>query len=92
MTREQAIGVIKFEIACVNRQDTSRCTRDCKKCDLCLPTEDVLKAYVMAIKALEQIDKVKKIINANGEEPLMEYIKEDAVRYQMISEVLKNEK
>lgn len=54
MTNRQAIGVIKFEIACVNRQDTPQCTRDCKKCDLCLPTEDVLQAYEMAIKALEQ--------------------------------------
>lgn len=54
MTREEAAGVIKFEKACVLRQDTPRCNRDCKKCDLLLPTEDVLTAYDMAIKALEQ--------------------------------------
>ena len=54
MTRKEAAGVIKFEKACVLRQDTPRCNRDCKKCDLLLPTEDVLTAYDMAIKALEQ--------------------------------------
>ena len=54
MTRKEAAGVIKFEKACVLRQDTPRCNRDCKKCDLLLPTEDVLTAYGMAIKALEQ--------------------------------------
>lgn len=54
MTRKEADGVIKFEKACVLRQDTPRCNRDCKKCDLLLPTEDVLTAYDMAIKALEQ--------------------------------------
>ena len=54
MTRKEAAGVIKFEKACVLRQDTPQCHRDCKKCDLLLPTEDVLTAYDMAIKALEQ--------------------------------------
>jgi len=54
MTRKEAAGVIKFEKTCVLRQDTPRCNRDCKKCDLLLPTEDVLTAYDMAIKALEQ--------------------------------------
>lgn len=57
MTRKEAAGVIKFEKACVLRQDTPRCNRDCKKCDLLLPTEDVLTAYDMAIKALEQEPK-----------------------------------
>ena len=54
MTRKEVAGVIKFEKACVLRQDTPQCHRDCKKCDLLLPTEDVLTAYDMAIKALEQ--------------------------------------
>lgn len=54
MTNKEAIGVIKFEIACVNRQNTPRCKRDCANCDLCLPTEDVLEAFTRAIKALEQ--------------------------------------
>lgn len=63
MTRKEAAGVIKFEKACVLRQDTPRCNRDCKKCDLLLPTEDVLTAYDMAIKALEKepiLDKAER--------------------------------
>ena len=54
MTSREAAGVIKFEKACVLRQDTPECHRNCKKCDLLLPTEDVLTAYDIAIKALEQ--------------------------------------
>jgi len=75
MTRKEAAGVIKFEKACVLRQDTPRCNRDCKKCDLLLPTEDVLTAYDMAIKALEQQpceDTISRqaAIDALGEKPL----------------------
>lgn len=60
MTNKEAIGVIKFEIACVNRQDTPRCKRDCANCDLCLPTEDVLEAFTHAIRALEKIEEIKE--------------------------------
>lgn len=60
MTNKKAIGVIKFEIACVNRQDTPRCKRDCANCDLCLPTEDVLEAFTCAIRALEKIEEIKE--------------------------------
>lgn len=80
MTRKEAAGVIKFEKACVLRQDTPRCNRDCKKCDLLLPTEDVLTAYDMAIKALEQepktghwiYEKRKRLINETDED--VEYV------------------
>ena len=54
MTVKEAAGAIKFEKACVLRQDTPQCHRDCKKCDLLLPTENVLTAYDMAIEALSQ--------------------------------------
>lgn len=52
MTKWEAVGVLKFEKACVLRQDTPRCDRDCGKCDLLLPTEDVLQAYDMAVEVL----------------------------------------
>ena len=53
MTIPEIIGVIKFEKACVLRQDTPQCNRECKKCDLLLPTEDVLQAYDEVIRFLE---------------------------------------
>lgn len=67
MTKWEAVGVLKFEKACVLRQDTPRCDRDCGKCDLLLPTEDVLQAYDMAIAALIQeplTDKEQRIFLA----------------------------
>ena len=82
MTNKQAVGVIKFEIACVNRQDTPQCTRDCKKCDLCLPTEDVLQAYEMAIKALSQEPcRVKNELNVelNELKPCTDAVSRDAI-------------
>ena len=72
MTRKEAAGVIKFEKACVLRQDTPRCNRDCKKCDLLLPTEDVLTAYDMAIKALEQEPKTGHWIPSHIPESILD--------------------
>ena len=51
MTNEKAIEVIKTERRCVLR-NIRGCDRDCGKCDLVLPDEDILMAYDMAIRAL----------------------------------------
>lgn len=53
-----AVGIMKFERACVVRQGDPSCGRDCAKCDLCLPTEDVLAAYDMVINALSPFDEL----------------------------------
>ena len=51
MTKERAIEVIETEEKCVLR-NIRGCDRDCEKCDLVLPDEDILTAYKMAKEAL----------------------------------------
>jgi hypothetical protein len=53
MTREEAIAIIRKEYLCVDRDCDIE--RNCGKCDLMMPSkEPILKAYKMAIQALEQ--------------------------------------
>ena len=49
---DEAIELMKNEKACIMKADT--CDRNCSKCELVRKTEDLLLAYDMAIKALEQ--------------------------------------
>lgn len=52
MTREEAIAIIRREYSCVDRDCDIE--RSCGKCDLVMPSkEPILRAYEMAIKALE---------------------------------------
>lgn len=83
MTIEQAINIIENEIRCVQRATTNCCDRDCGKCPLVMDDTAIIKAYGMAIQALQDIDQIKGIINA----PV--YIQEDVMRYKMICEVVK---
>lgn len=53
MTNEEAIEVIKTEKKCVLR-NIKGCDRQCAKCDLVLPEDDILLAYDMAIRALSR--------------------------------------
>lgn len=52
MTIDEAIELMRNEKACALKADI--CNRDCSKCELVRKTEDLLSAYDMAIKALEQ--------------------------------------
>lgn len=57
MTHEQAQKLMSIERTCVLRQDTPECNRDengCQCCDLLQSTDDVLKAYKVAMKALSK--------------------------------------
>ena len=57
MTREEAIEVIRKEYACVDADCDIE--RSCGKCELHMPSkEPILKAYKMAIQALEQMPEV----------------------------------
>lgn len=59
MTEKEAIDVIKTEKKCVLR-NIRGCDRDCAKCDLVLPDEDILTAYDMAIKVLNEEEDDRK--------------------------------
>lgn len=53
MTNEEAKAIISNEYKCVDRDCDIE--RSCGKCDLMMPNkEPILKAYKLAIKALEQ--------------------------------------
>ena len=59
MTREEAIEIIRREYKCVDRDCDIE--RSCSKCDLMMPTkEPILKAYEMAISALEQNERAEE--------------------------------
>jgi hypothetical protein len=60
MTREEAIKIIQNEYKCVDRD--CDIDRNCGKCDLMMLTkEPILKAYEMAISALENRISIKQI-------------------------------
>ena len=52
MTINEAIALMENERACIVKADT--CDRNCAKCELLRDTKDLLSAYDMVIKALEQ--------------------------------------
>ena len=56
-----AIGIIKNEKACVERNIKHKCDRDCFHCDLLKPDDDILQAYDEAIKSLEEIQQYRAI-------------------------------
>lgn len=58
MTNERVIEVLKNEKKCVLR-NIRGCDRDCGKCDLVLPDEEILTAYDTAIRVLEGEDDGK---------------------------------
>lgn len=52
MTKKEAIEILRNEMRCVEASDT--CGRDCRNCPLVREQEDVMQAYKIAIKALEE--------------------------------------
>lgn len=66
MTYEEALKILQTEKECVSRNNGTSCDRDCGKCDLLLPAEDILKAYELAILSAEkQIPKKPDITRKN---------------------------
>lgn len=54
MNMTRVVDILKTEKECVERQGTLACpNRDCSICDLLLPTDEVLKAYTLAIGCIE---------------------------------------
>ena len=55
MTTKMAIELMENELHCVQTASQNLCDRECDKCPLVRNTDDIIKAYGMAIKALEKI-------------------------------------
>lgn len=64
MNMNEVVAVLKNEKKCVERQSRmpfgQSCNRECGKCDLVLPTDDVLKAYTLAIGCIEGLIEENK--------------------------------
>lgn len=45
--------LMENEVRCINRADKGICDRDCRKCELVKDTEELLTAYGVVIKMLE---------------------------------------
>ena len=60
MTIDEIIEVLIIERTCVERQDSPFCDRHCEKCDLCMPTDKVVKAYEQAVDQLHKVQKYRK--------------------------------
>lgn len=58
MTNERAVELMKIELQCINRAET--CDRDCAKCELVQDTDELRKAYAIAISALIITDDMMK--------------------------------
>lgn len=62
MSDDKVVKTLQNEMACVIRADQKRCDRDCAKCDLVMPVEQIVEAYATAINAVEVIKEIKKTI------------------------------
>ena len=60
---KQALFVLEREKACVLRQDTPECDRNCKACDLLLSAEAVVSGYDTALVVLNSVLAVRKDVN-----------------------------
>ena len=52
MTTDQILKVLRNERECIKRQN-GKCDRNCAKCDLCLPDNEILEVYDHLIAQLE---------------------------------------
>lgn len=91
MTKEQelAILILQNEYRCVDRDCDIECS--CGKCDLAMPSkEPILKAYKIAIQAIEDLDKMNGIALdlASENDDLIEKL--DAIRAEIEEQVLES--
>ena len=45
MDIQTILKVLKTERERIKRQNTAKCNRDCKACELCLPDSEILSVY-----------------------------------------------
>ena len=61
----KAHEIMENELRCVQRASVNACDRDCGHCDLLIDTSEIVQAYGMVIKILEEqitIEKIKEEI------------------------------
>ncbi len=66
----KAHKIMENELRCVQRASVNACDRDCKHCDLLMDTNEIIQAYGIVIKILEEqitIEKIKEEIRLSIE-------------------------
>lgn len=63
MCLDTVIEVVENEKECIMRADS--CGRDCARCDLVRPTEEILEAYEFVLDVLEHLRNPNEML-ANG--------------------------
>lgn len=54
-TKNHVIAILENEAECVRRADKGLCDRDCERCELVRPTDEILDSYQIAIEAVKEM-------------------------------------
>jgi len=57
MLAPEVISNLKMHLACIQRQHTPECKRECDKCDVCLRKNATMETLETAIKVLEYVEQ-----------------------------------
>lgn len=70
MDKIRIIELLENEVKCIKRQDTAECQRDelgCQGCDLLVETDEILKAYDLAIDIVKNHHRIAFICDRQKE-------------------------
>lgn len=56
MSKKEVHDIMENELRCVQTASTNRCDRDCGKCPLVMPTDQIVEAYGYVIRMLESTE------------------------------------
>lgn len=74
MTTDQILKVLRNERECIKRQN-GKCDRNCAKCDLCLPDNEILEVYDHLIAQLETT-AIEVKLNEENKAKLLKLLRE----------------
>lgn len=60
MLAPEVISNLKTHLACIQRQHTPECNRECDKCDVCLRKNATMETLSTAIQVLEWFEQKRK--------------------------------
>lgn len=60
MKAEETIHLLKLHLACIQRQHTPDCKRECDNCELCVRKGKTIEALDTGIRVLEFVEQKRK--------------------------------
>lgn len=60
MKAEETIHLLKLHLACISRQHTPDCKRECDNCELCVRKGKTMEALETGIKVIEWLEQKRK--------------------------------